>query len=208
VEQQRAEQARSEAEQARSEAERARQEAEQARGDAERARAEAQAETARADALRAKAEQDQVNLRATLLRQFGEILETRDTARGLIVNVGDVLFETGRYELRPPAREKLARFTGIVLAHPGLMVQAEGYTDSTGTAALNERLSQQRADSVGDYLVGQGMPRDRVSARGFGPSEPVASNDTAAGRQQNRRVQLVVTGEVIGTPIGVGTSGR
>jgi outer membrane protein OmpA-like peptidoglycan-associated protein len=196
------------ADQARGDAERAREEAERARGDAERARAEAQVQTARAEALQAKAEQDQVALRATLLRQFGEILETRDTARGLIVNVGDVLFETGRYELRPAAREKLARFSGIVLAHPGLNIQAEGFTDSTGTAAINERLSQQRADAVGDYLISQGLARDRVSGRGFGSDQPVASNDTREGRQQNRRVELVVAGEVIGTPIGTGTSGR
>jgi outer membrane protein OmpA-like peptidoglycan-associated protein len=196
------------ADDARREAERARAEAEQARAEAEQARADAQAQAARADALRARAEQDQATLRATLLKQFGEILDTRDTARGLVVNVGDVLFETGRYELRPPAREKLARFAGIVLAHPGLVVQAEGFTDSTGTAATNERLSQQRADAVGDYLMSQGVTRDRVTARGLGSSQPVAPNDTREGRQQNRRVELVVAGEVIGTPIGTGTSGR
>jgi outer membrane protein OmpA-like peptidoglycan-associated protein len=136
-----------------------------------------------------------------LLRQFNDILETRDTARGLIVNVGDVLFETGRYELRSTAREKLARFAGILLAHPGLNVQSEGFTDSTGTDDLNERLSQQRADAVGDFLTMQGLSRDRVTARGYGPRYPVSSNDSREGRQQNRRVELVVSGEVIGTPI-------
>jgi len=177
------------------------QKAEQARREAELARADAQAQAARADALRVKAETDQAELRTTLLRQFNDILETRDTARGLIVNVGDVLFETGRYELRSTAREKLARFAGILLAHPGLNVQSEGFTDSTGTDDLNERLSQQRADAVGDFLTMQGLSRDRVTARGYGPRYPVSSNDSREGRQQNRRVELVVSGEVIGTPI-------
>jgi outer membrane protein OmpA-like peptidoglycan-associated protein len=184
------------------EAGREKQRADQARHEAELARAEAQAHAARADALRMRAEQEQATLRATLLRQFNEILDTRDTTRGLIVNLGDVLFETGRYDLRPPAREKLARFAGIVLAHRGLMVQVEGFTESTGSVSLNERLSQQRAEAVAQYLVGQGLPRDRVTAQGFGPSQPVASNDTREGRQQNRRVELVVSGDVIGTPIG------
>jgi outer membrane protein OmpA-like peptidoglycan-associated protein len=143
-----------------------------------------------------------VALRARLLQQFSDILETRDTARGLIVNVGDVLFETGRYELRPAAREKLARFAGIVLAHSGLAVQAEGFTDSTGSVATNERLSQQRADAVGQYLVAQGLASDRVTTRGYGAAQPIASNDTSEGRQKNRRVELIVNGDVIGTPIG------
>jgi outer membrane protein OmpA-like peptidoglycan-associated protein len=112
-----------------------------------------------------------------------------------------VLFETGRYELRPPAREKLARFAGIVLAHPDLAIQVEGFTDSTGTDEINERLSRQRASEVGEYLISQGVTSDRVSTRGYGASYPVASNDTRDGRQQNRRVELVVSGEVIGTPI-------
>jgi outer membrane protein OmpA-like peptidoglycan-associated protein len=181
-----------------------RQRADDARREAELARADATAQAARAEELRAKAEGDQAVLRATLLRQFSDILETRDTARGLIVNVGDVLFETGRFELRPAAREKLARFSGIVLGHAGLAVQCEGFTDSTGTAAVNERLSQQRADAVGDYLRSQGIARERVTTRGYGPEHPVASNDTREGRSQNRRVELVVAGDVIGAPIGAG----
>jgi outer membrane protein OmpA-like peptidoglycan-associated protein len=200
-EQRKAEEARNEAEKLRAEAEAARKDAETARSQAEAARAEAQAQAVRADTLRVKAEQDRTALRATLLRQFSEILDTRDTARGLIVNVGDVLFETGRYQLRPAAREKLARFSGIVLAHPGLTIQAEGFTDSTGTDEINERLSQQRATAVGDYLIMQGVTSDRIATRGYGARFPAASNDTRDGRQQNRRVELVVSGEVIGTPI-------
>jgi outer membrane protein OmpA-like peptidoglycan-associated protein len=198
---QRAEQAAQQAALEQQKAEAARRDAEAARLDAERARGQAQEQAARAETLRARAESDKATLRATLLEQFNNILETRDTARGLIVNVGDVLFETGRYELRPEAREKLARFSGIVLAHPGLTIQTEGFTDSTGTDAINERLSQQRADAVGEYLIAQGVSSDRVTTRGYGASFPVASNDTREGRQQNRRVELVVSGEVIGTPI-------
>src|SRR6185369_8882343 len=116
-----------------------RQQAEQLRAEAEQARAEAQAQAARAETLRAQAEQDKTDLRVTLLKQFSAILETRDTPRGLIVNIGDVLFETGRFELKPAAREKLARFSGLVLAHPGLMIRSEGFTDATGTPATNEK---------------------------------------------------------------------
>jgi outer membrane protein OmpA-like peptidoglycan-associated protein len=197
-----AEEDRHRAEQAAHAAAREQQRAEEARRDAEAARAAAQAEAARADALRAEAEHRRAALREALRRQLSDILETRDTARGLVVNVGDVLFETARYALRPPAREKLARFAGVVLAHPDLAVQVEGFTDSTGSAAVNERLSQQRADAVGDFLTAQGLPRDRVTTRGYGASHPVASNDTPDGRRQNRRVELVVTGDVIGTPLG------
>jgi outer membrane protein OmpA-like peptidoglycan-associated protein len=186
-------------------AEQLRAQAEVARAAAERAQADAQAQTARAEALRAQAEQEKGNLRSTLLKQFSSILETRDTERGLIVNVGDVLFETGRFELKPVAREKLARFSGLVLAHPGLIIQAEGFTDSTGTLAINQKLSQHRADAVAQFLAVQGLPQERVSAKGYGPDHPVGSNDTREGRQQNRRVELVVSGDIIGTPIGATT---
>jgi outer membrane protein OmpA-like peptidoglycan-associated protein len=198
---QRAEQAAQQAAEEQRKAEEARRDAERSRAEAEASRAEAETQAARADALRAQAEQDRATLRATLLQQFNDILETRDTARGLIVNVGDVLFETGRYELRPSAREKLARFAGIVLAHPGLEIKAEGFTDSTGTDDINERLSEQRATAVGDFLITQGVSQQRVSTEGYGSRFPAASNDTREGRQQNRRVELVVSGEVIGTPI-------
>jgi outer membrane protein OmpA-like peptidoglycan-associated protein len=198
---QRAEQAAQQAAEEQRKAEEARRDAERSRAEAEASRAEAETQAARADALRAQAEQDRATLRVTLLQQFNDILETRDTARGLIVNVGDVLFETGRYELRPSAREKLARFAGIVLAHPGLEIKAEGFTDSTGTDDINERLSDQRATAVGDFLITQGVSQQRVSTEGYGSRFPAASNDTREGRQQNRRVELVVSGEVIGTPI-------
>jgi len=125
------------------------------------------------------------------------ILRTRDTARGLIVNMSDVLFDTGKSTLKPGAREKLAKIAGIVLAHPGLKLEAEGHTDSVGGDEYNQRLSEHRADSVRGYLVAEGIPDTAVTARGFGKTRPVTTNDTAAGRQMNRRVELVVSGEAI-----------
>jgi len=219
----RAEQQQQESEQRRAEEERKRLEAElaAAREAAQRAEAEAAraaAETARAKALaeqeaaqreaeeaeqrRRQAEQEKVELRNRLYEQFSALLDTRDTERGLVVNLSDVLFDTGQYELRPIAREKLARFSGIVLAHPGLRLRAEGHTDSTGSEEFNQRLSERRAEAVRDYLVSQGVPAGSISAAGFGPSMPVASNDTREGRQKNRRVEIIVAGEVIGTPLG------
>lgn len=154
------------------------------------------------DRLRAEAEQDKQRLRTQLLQQFNMILETRDTARGLIVNMSDVLFDFNKYTLRPAAREKLAKISGIILAHPGLRLEVDGYTDSIGSEAYNQKLSEERAGAVQGYLTGQGLPQENVTARGFGKDNPVASNDTSAGRQQNRRVELVVSGEIIGTQIG------
>jgi outer membrane protein OmpA-like peptidoglycan-associated protein len=216
------------AEKAKAEALAAAQEAQRERAAAEKAKAEADAArqaallqqqqlaaeadqakqaAAEADRLRAKAEQDQAQLRQQLLEQFNQILQTRDTARGLIVNMSDVLFDTARYTLRPGAREKLARVSGIILSHPGLTLEVEGHTDSVGSDEYNMRLSEQRANSVRDYLVAQGISPANVTARGFGKSMPVADNGTAAGRQMNRRVELVVSGNIIGTPLGAGHPG-
>jgi outer membrane protein OmpA-like peptidoglycan-associated protein len=169
--------------------------------------AQAEAEKARlaaeeANRLRQKAEAEKAELRAQLLQQFNAILETRDTARGLIVNMSDVLFDTAKYTLRPGAREKLARVGGIISGHPGLRLEVEGHTDSVGGDDYNQRLSEQRAASVRDYLVKQGLSMNSVTAKGFGKTQPVATNETATGRQQNRRVELVVSGEVIGVQIG------
>ena len=129
------------------------------------------------------------------------ILETRDTARGLIVNMSDVLFDTGQYSLRPGAREKLAKVSGIILGHPGLKIEVEGHTDSVGSDSLNQTLSERRSGAVRDYLTQQGLATDAVTAKGFGKTRPVATNDTAVGRQQNRRVELVVSGEMLGNPL-------
>ncbi len=164
---------------------------EAARVEAERARQEAE-----------RAEREKQELRAKLLEQFNRILETRDTPRGLVVTMADVLFDSGKYDLRPVAREKLARLSGIVLAHPGLTLQVEGHTDSTGSEDFNQKLSEQRASTTRDYLVQQGLPDGNITATGFGETMPIADNQTAEGRQKNRRVEIIVGGEVIGAKIG------
>jgi outer membrane protein OmpA-like peptidoglycan-associated protein len=166
--------------------------------------AEAEAEKARQAAAQAEAEK--AELRAQLLNQLNSILQTRDSARGLIVNMSDVLFDTGSYTLKPGAREKLAKISGILLAHPGLTLQIEGHTDSVGTDDFNQQLSERRADSVRDFLAEQGVPASTITARGFGKTQPVATNDTAEGRQRNRRVELVVNGAAIGSAVAANTT--
>ena len=131
-------------------------------------------------------------------QQLNVILETRETARGLIVNLSDVLFDVDKATLKPGAREKLARVAGILGSHPDLKIEIEGHADSTGSEDHNQRLSERRAESVRAYMGQQGIANAVVSAVGFGESRPVATNGTAAGRQQNRRVEIIVTGESIG----------
>jgi outer membrane protein OmpA-like peptidoglycan-associated protein len=168
--------------------------------------AEADSDRNRAAALSSDAQLQQAlrereELRARLLQQFNLILETRDTARGLVVNMSDVLFDSGKYTLRPLAREKLAKISGIVLGYPTLRLAVEGNTDSVGTELFNQDLSEKRAEGVRSYLTQQGVPEGSTTATGFGKTRPIASNDTSEGRQQNRRVELIVSGEVIGTKI-------
>jgi outer membrane protein OmpA-like peptidoglycan-associated protein len=171
-----------------------------AEADAAAVKAKAEQDAALADAERTRKAAEA--LRAQLLEQFNRVLETRDTPRGLVVNMGDVLFATGKYDLRPEAQIVLAKLSGIILSHPGLNLAVEGYTDSVGSDDFNLKLSQQRADTVRDYLVSQGLPDNTVTATGFGKSDPVADNATPTGRQQNRRVEIVVSGEIIGVKIG------
>ena len=177
-------------------------EADRLRRENEEQKAGLQADLDRAAREKAQAEAEKTELRVQLLRQFNVILETRDTARGLIVNMSDVLFDTAKYSLRPGAREKLARVAGIISGHPGLKLDVEGHTDSVGGDDYNQQLSEQRATAVRDYLTHAGIPVQSVTAKGFGKTQPVASNETNTGRQQNRRVELVVSGEIIGTEIG------
>jgi outer membrane protein OmpA-like peptidoglycan-associated protein len=214
-----AEEARAQAEQAKAEAEKMKQEAmaaaqqaQAAKEEAEKAKAEAVAQqqalaveadkakaaAAQSDNLRQQAEKEKLELRARLLQQLNSVLATRDTARGLIANMSDVLFRSGSIELLPAARERLARVSGIVLAYPSLHVSIEGHTDSVGSDEYNQDLSERRAQSVRDYFVRGGVPASTVDARGFGKAEPVASNETSEGRQQNRRVELVLSGDAIG----------
>jgi outer membrane protein OmpA-like peptidoglycan-associated protein len=168
--------------------------------------AQADADQSRRDTLTAQqaaqqAEADKAAMRTRLAEQLNSILQTRETARGLIVSMSDVLFDTGKFSLKPGAREKLAKVAGILLAYPGLNIEVGGYTDNVGTDDMNQTLSENRARSVRDYLVQQGVLANSVSSRGFGNTLPVASNDNSAGRQQNRRVELLVSGEAIGTPV-------
>ena len=184
--------------------------ANQATADAQQGQRNAEAESERNRLAAASSDQqlkqavlDREELRAKLLEQFNVIFATRDTARGLIVSLSDVLFDTGKSTLRSGAREKLAKISGIILAYPDLRLAIEGNTDSVGSDAMNQTLSEQRAASVRDYLAKENIPAASMTAQGFGKTQPVATNDTAEGRQQNRRVELVVSGEVIGTTIGV-----
>ena len=172
-----------------------------AQADADRSRSIAQ----QAQQNESKADADKAAMRAQLSVQLNEILETRDSARGLIVSMSDVLFDTGQYSLKPGAREKLAKVAGILIAYPGLNIAVGGYTDNVGGDEMNQKLSENRAGAVRDYLVQEGVTANSVSATGFGNSSPVASNDNSAGRQENRRVELVVSGEAIGSPVNATT---
>lgn len=172
-----------------------------AQADAERSRLAAQ----QAQASAQQADADKAAMRVRLSEQLNKILQTRDSARGLIVSMSDVLFDTGKYSLKPGAREKLAKVAGILLAYPGLSIEVGGYTDNVGGDQMNQTLSENRASSVRDYLVQQGVASGSVSAKGFGNTLAVASNDNAAGRQQNRRVELLVSGDAIGNPANAQT---
>ena len=217
-----AEAATAEARKLKAEAEVARAEAEKARAEAEKARAEAdvakqaalvaqqaaladleraKAAVAEAEKGRLRAEEEKGALRKQLLDQFNLILETRDSARGLIVNLSDVLFDFGKFTLRAPTREKLAKISGIILAHPGLKLEVEGHTDDVGSDEFNQKLSEQRSDAVRTYLMEQGLNGDLITSVGFGKTVPAVPNTSAANRQKNRRVEMVVSGEVIGTKL-------
>jgi outer membrane protein OmpA-like peptidoglycan-associated protein len=187
---------------AQAEAERSRIVAEQAA----REKAQAEAEAARARKAAQDAEAEKAALRAQLLAQLNTILQTQDSARGLIVNMSDVLFDTGSYTLKSGAREKLAKISGILLAHPGLTLQVEGHTDSVGSDEFNQELSERRAGMVRDFLIDQGVGASTITARGFGKTQPVATNDTTEGRQRNRRVELVVNGDSIDAAAGSASS--
>jgi outer membrane protein OmpA-like peptidoglycan-associated protein len=183
-------------------------EADRLRRDNDAQKANAQSELDRIAGEKRQLETDKTELRSQLLLQFNTILQTRDTARGLIVNMSDVLFDTAKFSLRPEAREKLAKVAGIVSGHPGLRLDVEGHTDNVGGDDYNQQLSEQRGSAVRDYLTQQGMQPNSVSTKGFGKTQPVASNETASGRQQNRRVELVISGDIIGQPITVPIAAR
>jgi outer membrane protein OmpA-like peptidoglycan-associated protein len=202
-----------EAQQSALQAEKAREAAQQAQLQAQqsqlaKAQADAAAAQAQAQALSANQRADAANERAAnaeqmrekLRAQLNEVLQTTETARGLIVNLSDVLFDTGKYTLKPNTQVSLARIAGIFQSYPGLKIQVEGYTDSTGSVDRNQALSQNRANTTMNFLISQGVAPANISGQGYGESDPVADNATAAGRAQNRRVELVVSGAAIGVP--------
>ena len=207
-----AEQAKAEAERMKQEALAAAQEAARQKEEAEKAKAEAiaqqqslaadaaqaHADAQKAESLREQAEREKQDLRARLLQQLNQILATRDSARGLVANMSDVLFRSGSFELAPGARERLAKVSGIILAYPSLHVSIEGHTDSVGGDDYNQTLSEMRAQAVRDYFVQQGIANNAIETHGYGKTAPIASNDTPEGRQQNRRVELVLSGDAIG----------
>jgi outer membrane protein OmpA-like peptidoglycan-associated protein len=203
---------RADAEHAQADAERAQAEAQRQQADALAAQQKAQAESEaarlaadQAEKKRQEAENQRLEavrqkeaMRARLLAQLNQVLQTRDTARGLIVSMPDVLFDFNKFTLKPEARERLARISGIVLAYPDLRLEIDGYTDSVGSDEYNQTLSDKRAGAVRDYLVSSSVSGDNVTAHGMGKADPIADNGTAAGRKLNRRVEMIVSGDVIG----------
>ena len=174
--------------------------------EADRQRQAALAQSQEAERQRQEAVRQKEEMRARLLAQLNQVLQTKDTARGLIVSMPDVLFDFNKYTLKPEARERLAEISGIVLAYPDLKLEIEGHTDSIGSEEYNQTLSEKRAETVRGYLVSSGVVPDHVTATGLGKSNPVADNSTAAGRKLNRRVEMVVSGDVIGSeprPLGI-----
>ena len=205
-------QAESDTARAQADASKAQMDADKAKSDMEASQASsasalsaAQADAERSRLATQQAEADKAAMRTRLSEQLNRILQTRDSARGLIVSMSDVLFDTGKYSLKPGAREKLAKVAGILIAYPGLNIEVGGYTDNVGGDSMNQTLSENRAGSVRDYLVQQGVATNSVSAKGFGNTLPVASNGNSSGRQQNRRVELLVSGDAIGTPVNTTT---
>ena len=195
---------------AQAQADSAKAQSDQALAESAAAQAQRDADTANQNAKDAQqraeqADMERAALRTRLSAQLNSILQTRDSARGLIVSMSDVLFDTGRYTLKPGAREKLAKVSGILLAYPSLNIEVDGFTDSVGSDASNQRLSETRATSVRDYLVSQGIATESITSQGFGETQPVATNDTSSGRQQNRRVELLVSGEAIGNQVNATT---
>lgn len=177
--------------------------AQRAQAQAAAAEAEARAKAARdaqaqAEASAQQATQQAEQMRARLREQLNQVLATKESARGLIVNMSDVLFDFNKYTLKAEAREKLAKVSGILLAYPGLKLQVEGYTDNIGSDEYNQKLSEQRAGAVREYLISQSVQDANITAAGFGKSNPIADNATKAGQAQNRRVQMVVSGDAIG----------
>ncbi len=180
-----------------------------AREDAEQKAAVAAAAAAEAAKLREAQAAEQAAFeankaaRADLVARLNRVLPTRETSRGIVAEIAGVQFAIGKATLNPDARAALSRFAGIVGVYPSIRFRVEGHTDSTGSPETNRVLSLARANSVRDYLVSQGVDSSNVSVLGLGPDQPVASNDSADGRARNRRVEILLTGDLVtglGTP--------
>ena len=180
-----------EADQARAQAERERMQADKARSQADRARM--QAEAARNQAQQQGAAAQAAQARLAKLQQEMTALQAQQTERGMVLTLGDVLFDTGRAELKAGAFATLDRLATFMRDNPERTLEVEGHTDSTGSDALNQALSQQRAESVRAALVNRGVDGGRIVTKGLGPATPVANNGTAEGRQRNRRVEIVIS---------------
>ena len=173
-------------------------EADAAKTDALVARAESAEQKVAADSARSDADAAQLAANASqqqaaeLQRQI-EVLQARPTDRGLVLTLGDTLFATGKSEIKSGATANLDRLTTFMNEYPKRTAAIEGYTDSMGSDEMNQSLSQRRADAVKRYLVGQGVGSARLTSSGRGENSPVADNESAAGRQQNRRVEVVIS---------------
>ncbi|MGD0367656.1 MAG: OmpA family protein [Acidobacteriaceae bacterium] len=187
-------QAQAQAAAAQQQANAAQQQEARAQADAAKARAEQQA----AEQAAAQAAQQTQEMREKLRLQLNTVLQTQETARGLIVNMSDVLFAFNKYQLKPDAQVKLARVSGILATYPNLTLQVEGYTDNIGSDEYNLKLSDERATAVQAFLISQGVQPGNISSQGYGKADPVADNATNSGRAENRRVELVVSGQSIG----------
>jgi outer membrane protein OmpA-like peptidoglycan-associated protein len=151
---------------------------------AEAQRAQAGAEAARQDALAARTDLE------TTRQQLSD-LQAKQTERGMVLTLGDVLFDTNAATLKPGANEHLDRLASYLTQNEGTRIIIEGHTDSRGPDAYNEELSRRRAQAVADALLTRGVPSSRFDIIGRGEAAPVANNDSAAGRQQNRRVEII-----------------
>jgi outer membrane protein OmpA-like peptidoglycan-associated protein len=172
--------------------------AQQQEAQAQAAAAQARAQQQAAEAAAAQAAQQTAEMREHLKQQLNSVLNTQETARGLIVNMSDVLFDFNKYTLKSDAQVKLAKISGILLTYPNLKMQVEGYTDSVGSDEYNLKLSQERATAVQAFLIEQGVQPGNITSQGYGKADPVADNSTNSGRTQNRRVAMVVSGQSIG----------
>jgi outer membrane protein OmpA-like peptidoglycan-associated protein len=195
--------AQSQADAAQAQAQAEQQAAQRAQAEAQAAEAEARAAKARdaqqsAEQSAQQAAQQTEQMREKLKAQLNAVLATQETARGLVINMSDVLFDFNKYTLKPEAREKLAKVSGILLSYPDLKMQVEGYTDNIGSDQYNQKLSEERAGAVRDYLTSQSVSQQNIAAAGYGKTNPIADNTSAQGRAQNRRVQMVVSGNSIG----------